>query len=239
MTQDHAAPGNTLVGELQAQLAQLVAGFDARPAMRAMLDGTADQQLYVSFLVQSRHYVALTEPCLRAAGKRLRELDRHGELAELYFQKAEEEAGHDILIDEDLTALGLDPEKALADEPPGGWVNAYNTWITAATKGDHPLAFMGSAYVLEGLATLRAGVVAEALKRAGRIERIAGAVKFLELHAVADIGHVDDMDRVLDRLEDAAEKDAIIMTAAATRGAYLGMLDDVSDNVGGRWRQAA
>lgn len=230
---------NGLVPALKRQLDLLVAGVDQRPAMRAMLDGTASRDLYISFLVQSRHYVALTEPCLRDAGKRLRELKKYGELAELYFQKAEEEAGHDILIDEDLKNLGLDPEKALAEEQPGGWVSAYNTWITAATKGEHPLAFMGSAYVLEGLATQRAGVIAEALKKAGKIERIEKAVSFLELHAVADIGHVDDMDRDLDSLTDEVEKDAIVMTAAATRGAYLGMLDDVSDTVSGRWRRAA
>ena len=232
--------GNSgLVGALKTQLDLLVSGVDERPAMRAMLDGTADRDLYISFLVQSRHYVALTEPCLIAAGKRLRELKKYDRLAELYFQKAEEEAGHDVLIDEDLKALGLDPEKALADEPPGGWVNAYNSWITAATKGEHPLAFMGSAYLLEGLATHRAGVIAEALRKAGKIERINKAVRFLELHAVADIGHVDDMDRDLESLEDEVEKDAIVMTAAATRGAYLGMLDDVSDTVAGRWRKAA
>ncbi len=239
MAQGVTSTDGNLVAALKTELDRLVSGVDGRPAMRAMLDGSADRDLYVSFLVQSRHYVALTEPCLREAGKRLRELKRYGALAELYFQKAEEEAGHDILIDEDLKSLGLDPERALAQERPGGWVNAYNTWITAATRGEHPLAFMGSAYVLEGLATQRAGVIADALKRAGRIEHIEKAVRFLELHAVADIGHVDDMDRDLESLTDPAEKDAIVMTAAATRGAYLGMLDDVHDTVSGRWHKAA
>lgn len=229
----------SVVADLGKQLDLLVAGVDARPAMRAMLDGTADRDLYIAFLVQSRHYVALTEPCLRAAGRRLRQLKRYDALADLFFQKAQEEAGHDVLIDEDLRALGLDPETVLAEQQPGGWVKAYNTWITAATAGQHPLAFLGSAYVLEGLATKRAGIAADALRSAGRIVGIDRAVRFLDLHAVADIGHVDDMDRVLASLDDPAETDAIVMTAAATRGAYLGMLDDVADRVAAGQRRAA
>lgn len=36
------------------------------------------------------------------------------------------------------------------------------------------------------------------------------------------------MDRLLAGLDDPVEQDAIVMTVAATRGAYLGMLDDVA-----------
>lgn len=155
--------GGDLVVALWAQLDRLVAQLDRKPAIRAMVEGRADRDLYVSSLVQSRHYVALTYPCLLAAGRRMKELGQHDALADLFFQKAEEERDHDLLIDEDLRALGLDLEQTLAAEQPGGWVSAYNSWIRAATSGQHSAAFLGSVYVLEGLATLRAGVVAGAL----------------------------------------------------------------------------
>lgn len=225
---EQGVEGGDLVVALRAHLDCLVAQLDRKPAIRAMVEGRADRDLYVSFLIQSRHYVALTYPCLLAAGRRMKELGQHDALADLFFQKADEERDHDVLIDEDLRALGLDPEQTLAAEQPGGWVSAYNSWIRAATSGHYPAAFLGSAYVLEGLATLRAGVVARALVSAGRIPRIADAVSFLDLHAEADIGHVEDMDRLLAGLDDPVEQDAIVMTAAATRGAYLGMLDDVA-----------
>ncbi|GJE53581.1 MULTISPECIES: iron-containing redox enzyme family protein [Methylobacterium] len=217
-----------VVADLRNELDRLVAGLDQEPAIKAFKDGSAEKDLYVAFLVQTRHYVALTAPCLEAAGRRLKELGEHPELADLFFQKADEEAGHDILVDDDLRTLGLDPEATLAAHPPGEWITAYNSWITAATNGRHPAAFLGSAYILEGLAVERAGKVAKALVASSNIPKIADAVTFLDLHAEADIGHVDDLERILANLEDPTERDAIVMTAAATRGAYLGMLDEVA-----------
>lgn len=219
---------NGVVGDLRNELSLLVASIDQEPTIMAFKDGSAGKDLYVSFLVQTRHYVALTAPCLEAAGRRLKALGEHPELADLFFQKAEEESGHDILVDDDLRSLGLDPEKTLAANPPGEWITAYNSWITAATNGRHPAAFLGSAYILEGLAVERAGKVAKALVASSSIPKIAEAVTFLDLHAEADVGHVDDLGRILAGLDDATERDAIVMTAAATRGAYLGMLEEVA-----------
>lgn len=223
-----AQKANDVVADLRRELDLLVAGLDQQAAIKAFRDGSADRDTYVAFLIQTRHYVALTAPCLEAAGRRLKELGEHPELADLFFQKAEEESGHDILVDDDLRALGLDPETTLAANGPGEWVTAYNSWITAATNGQHPAAFLGSAYILEGLAVKRAGHVARDLVKSGRIPKIADAVTFLDLHAEADIDHVDDLERILAGLDDEVEKDAIVMTAAATRGAYLGMLDEVA-----------
>lgn len=218
-----------IVSDLRAELDRLVEGLDERAAIKAFRDGSASKDLYVAFLVQTRHYVALTAPCLEAAGKRLKVLGRHADLADLFAQKADEESGHDILVDDDLRALGLDPEATLAANGPGDWITAYNSWIQAATAGQHPAAFLGSAYILEGLAVKRAGIVARALKAAGRIPAIDEAVTFLELHAEADIDHVDDLERILATFDDPVERDAIVMTAAATRGAYLGMLDELAE----------
>ncbi len=224
-----ASSEGNIVSDLRSELDRLVEGLDEREAIKAFRDGTASKDLYVAFLIQTRHYVALTAPCLEAAGKRLKELGRHAELADLFAQKADEESGHDILVDDDLRVLGYEPEAVLAANGPGSWITAYNSWIQAATAGQHPAAFLGSAYILEGLAVKRAGVVARALKAAGHIPAIDKAVTFLELHAEADIDHVDDLERILARFDDPVERDAIVMTAAATRGAYLGMLDELAD----------
>ena len=61
--------------------------------MASLLNGSADQSLYVGFLVQTRHYVARTYPTLVASAKQLQQLGRHPVLADLVAQKAEEEAG--------------------------------------------------------------------------------------------------------------------------------------------------
>ncbi|UMY15543.1 iron-containing redox enzyme family protein [Methylobacterium organophilum] len=221
--------GEALVATLRAELDRLVAGTDERAAGKALLDGSAGRDLYVSYLVQTRHYVALTYPCLSGAGRRMKELGQHDFLADLLFQKAEEEEDHDVLIDNDLRALGLSAEKTLEEQGAGGWITAYNAWIKAATQGRHPASFLGSAYVLEGLAVHRAGPSARALRAKRGIDGIEKATTFLELHAEADISHVDDMERILGGLTDPAEQEAIIMTAAATREAYLGMLDELAD----------
>ena len=226
MLQSAVCEPSTLVPALRQELHRLLAEADAHPVMSALMAGTATREQYVEFLAQTRHYVERTYPVLAAAGRRLHDLRVHRKLADLYMQKAEEEQDHDILIDHDLKALGLDPKATLAAGP-GPSIRAYNARIEAVSRGDHPSGFLGSAYILEGLAVERARVIAKAMRETGRVADVAGALSFLDLLADADIGHVDDLERILARLDDDREQEAIALTATVTRELYIGMLGDV------------
>ena len=216
---------STVVLTLRRELRRLLDEVDAHPLMRALLEGTATRGEYVSFLAQTRHYVERTYPILAAAGRRMYHLNVHRKLADLYMQKAEEEEGHDILIDNDLRALGLDPEVTLAAGA-GPSLSSYNAWIEAVSWGYHPSCFFGSAYILEAFAVERAGGIADAMRGSCQIDEIKAALSFLKLHAEADVEHVDDLEQVLDRLDDDREQEAIALTATVTRELYVGMLTD-------------
>lgn len=220
-----------LVASLRAELQDLVVQADAHPVFKALADGSATRDLYAAFLTETRHYIAETYPTLQAAGRRLQGLGRQETFVAVFAEKAAEEKGHDRLIDRDLETLGIDVAAALATGP-GRWVQAYKAWISATTAGKHPLAFLGTAYMLEGLGVQRAGVVSRALKAAGRIEAITDALTFLDVHAEADIGHVEELETTLASLDDGIDAGAITVTAGATRVFYLGMLDEIGDAVG-------
>ena len=226
-----AAAPHLLVVSLRAELQELVLQADAHPVFKALADGSATRDLYAAFLAETRHYIAETYPTLQAAGRRLQGLGLQETFVAVFDEKAAEEKGHDRLIDRDLATLGVDVAAALAAGP-GRWVQAYKAWVKATTAGRHPLAFLGTAYMLEGLGVQRAGVVSRALKAAGRIERIGEALTFLDVHAEADIGHVEELETTLASLDDGIDASAITVTAGATRVFYLGMLDEIGDAVG-------
>lgn len=220
-----------LVTDLQREVDLLLAHTDRTHVMASLLDGSADRDLYIGFLVQTRHYVARTYPTLVDAGKRMRALGRYPKLAALLEQKADEEHGHEVLIDNDFKALGADPAATMAATGPNHWIRTYNAWSAAMSTGQHPIGVLGSAYVLEALSIHRAKPMADGLRDAGKIDGIAGAVSFLDLHAEADVAHVADMDAILNDIGDADEDEAILLTAQMTRTAYVGQLEAVGESL--------
>lgn len=76
-----------LVTDLQREVDLLLAHTDRTHVMASLLDGSADRDLYIGFLVQTRHYVARTYPTLVDAGKRMRALGRYPKLAALLEQR--------------------------------------------------------------------------------------------------------------------------------------------------------
>ena len=224
------------ITRLRSEAGRLLEATDQSP-MGALFDGTATRGLYVAFLQETWHYVRFTSDTLLFAGERLKKLGRHGWLADVLVEKAAEEKGHDAWALADLAALGI-AERHVQTTSASLPVTAYNAWTRFVASSPFPIAYLGVAYTLENLAVQRAGMAADALRKTGRIANIADAVSYLVGHGEADVGHVAELEAVLEQVEDFAEQDAVLTSAAATRLMYAGMAANL-DEVAREGRRAA
>jgi hypothetical protein len=92
----------------------------------------------------AHHSVAL----LRAAIPRYESISRP-ELARFARRKLEEEAGHDRLPLNDLSALGYDAEAAVEGVPPGHNAHALVEYARECVHGPRPVSFFGYIYAFE------------------------------------------------------------------------------------------
>lgn len=224
------------ITQLREEAAKLVGAVDRSP-LRSLLDGTASRDLYIAFLQETWHYVRYTSSTLLFAGERLKKLGQHGWLADVLIEKSREERGHDKWAMSDLATLGVTEQEVRATSPSPA-VAAYNAWTRFAASSPFPIAYLGVAYTLENLAVQRAERAANALRRAARIANIANAVSYLVGHGEADVGHVAELEAVLERVADPIEHDAVLGSASATRLMYTAMADNLHE-IAGQRRQAA
>jgi thiaminase len=210
---------------LEQETRALMAWLDVDPRARRLFDGSIDAAGYATYLVQTYHYVKWTTPLLELAGQRLKRQGRHRVLAELLLQKADEETGHERWLLADLRHLGWSAEQ-VKRTPLSPAVAAYVAWNRFTTEAGSPIAFLGTAYVLESLSVLRAGVAVEALLARGAIPHIHKAVTFLRGHAGADIGHLAELAAVLASLTDPVEQEAVVLSARTTRALYAGLFSE-------------
>ncbi|MBZ4335012.1 iron-containing redox enzyme family protein [Corallococcus sp. AS-1-12] len=218
-TQTEQQAGDTWLAALDAEARALVAAVDAQPDARRMLEGTLDAEGYIHYLVQTYHYARWSTALLSEAGYRLRHLGRHPELAELLIQKGEEERGHDEWLLSDLKNLGCSREQveAAAKSPA---VDAYTGWNFFTSRAGVPTAVLGTSYVLEYLSQTRAGRWAERMQAASAIPNIHKAVTFLRSHGALDGDHVAEMVKILGRLTDPEDQEAILFSARVARSVY-------------------
>ncbi len=216
------------VDALEQEGRALVQALDAHPDASRLFDGSIDVEGYAYYLTQTYHYVRWSMPMLEGAGKRLRRMGRFPQLAELLLQKADEERGHERWLLADLKNLGWSAERVEAAEQAPA-VSAYIGWNLYTAKAGVPTAFLGTAYVLEYLSVVRAGLAAERLVARDAIPGIRRAVTFLRGHAGADEGHVEELASVLRTLEDPAEREAILLSATTTRALYPAVFAPASE----------
>lgn len=205
----------------------LLEDIDAHPFGRRLIRGNITRKEYVAFLVQSYLYVLHTRPLLRRAGERLVQQGRR-QLAALYLQKADEENGHEEWILDDLRGIGENPDVVCRAKPAPG-VAAYLAWNSFTVDDGSPVAFLGTAYVLESGGAIRVGAIVKNLVEHSGIRGIERGVHFLRGHAEADIEHVAQLGQLIDAFasSDADCRD-IVLSAWVTRSTYLGLLTAVS-----------
>lgn len=178
------------------------------PFIQMGATGKLSLESYIAFLTQAYHHVKHTTPLLMATGGRL---PGHLEwLREAVGEYIEEEMGHQEWILNDIEACGSDKE-AVRDGTPALPTELMVAYAYDTVYRINPVGFFGMVLVLEGTS------VALATQAAGNIEAALGlpkqAFSYLNSHGSLDVGHVDFYEKLMNRLESDADKQAVIHCA--------------------------
>ena len=188
---------------------------DARRAFEAsskMLDIVAhgvSVDRYRKLLLELYHVVWHFNPVCAAAASRID--DRHQAVRYFLYQHMQEEKGHEEWVMNDLEAIGVSRQQALAYQPSRLMLgfNGYNYW---AADRKHPLSVLGMLYVLEVVASVYGGSLAAAIRESLLLESDRG-VSFISSHAELDAQHMVELRVVLNSVQDDEAKGAIIESA--------------------------
>ncbi len=163
---------------------------------------------YTAYLTEAYHHVKHTTPLLMACGSRIpseKEWVRNA-IAEYI----EEELGHQEWILNDIKACGADSE-AVRNSQPKPATELMISYAYDTIQRGNPLGFFGMVLVLEGtsilLATNAAGAIQESLALP------EGAFSYLSSHGSLDISHMDFFEKLMNRVEDKNDQQAIIHMA--------------------------
>ena len=199
----------TFFNEIEAITADARQQLEQAPAIERCLNGQVEMQTYQAFLTEAYHHVKHTVPLLMACGSRLPE--RLEWLREAIVHYIEEEVGHQEWILNDLQSLGVDKElvrhgkPTLATELMVSY--AYDTVVR-----NNPVSLFGMIYALEKtsstIATYAAGQIVSALDLA------PNAMTYMVSHGSLDVEHMQDFEKLMNRLEDDGDKAAVLHAAS-------------------------
>lgn len=179
------------------------------------LQGQVVISQYIAFLSQAYHHVKHTVPLLMACGSRLGE--RHEWLREAIAEYIEEEVGHQEWILSDIRACGGDAE-AVRRARPHPSTELMVAYAYHQVDRGNPVGFFGMVHVLEGtstaLATHAAGTIQSALSLPPE------AFSYLSSHGSLDLEHVAFFETLMNRLEDDADRAAVVHMARMMYALY-------------------
>jgi len=215
--------------EIEAVTAAARRRLEASPAIQRCLDGQVEMETYKAFLTEAYHHVKHTVPLLMACGSRLPErLEWLREAIVMYIQ---EEVGHQEWILNDLANLGADRELVRHGMPalPTELMVSY-AYDTVARN--NPVGLFGMVYALEKtsstIATYAAGQIVSAL------DLSPAAMTYMVSHGSLDIEHMQHFERLMNRLDDAADKAAVLHSVGVFYGLYTDIFESLpltgSDN---------
>ncbi|MBL8555389.1 MAG: iron-containing redox enzyme family protein [Phenylobacterium sp.] len=179
--------------------------------VRQLVDGVQGhitRDTYLAYLAQAYHHVSHTVPLLRRARDGM---DRaHAPFRAALSEYISEETGHEQWILNDIARAGGDAEAVRTGAP------APATELMVAYAYDYvgrvnPMGMFGMVYVLEGtsiaLATAGASAVARALGLGPE------CFSYLSSHGALDQDHMAFFASLMDRVEDPADRAAIVHVA--------------------------
>lgn len=178
------------------------------PLIRAGAAGQVNREAYIAFLAEAYHHVKHTIPLLMSCGARLPE--RYEWLREAVAEYIEEELGHQEWILNDIKACGADAE-AVRNGQPGLATELMVAYAYDAIARVNPMALFGMVLVLEGTSV-------EVATRAGdAIQSSLGlgddAFTYLTSHGSLDISHTEFYAKLIDRIDDPADRAMLIHSA--------------------------
>jgi pyrroloquinoline quinone (PQQ) biosynthesis protein C len=195
-----------------AELEQATQGERARliaaPIIIEAFSGRVSRAQYLAFLTQAYHHVRHTVPLLMSCGGRLPA--RLEWLRDAVAHYITEELGHQEWILNDIDAAGGDAEAVRHGQP------AFETELMVSYAYDtiqrrNPVGFIGMVYVLESTSVALASQVASVLSPS--LDLPKKAFTYLTSHGSLDISHMDDFRALVNRLDDPADRAAVIDSA--------------------------
>ncbi|WP_409262424.1 TenA family transcriptional regulator [Pseudomonas putida] len=203
---------------LQVQTAQERQALFAVPVIREALAGQVSLDSYVAFLTQAYYHVRHTVPLMMACGARLPL--RLEWLRGAVCEYIEEEYGHEQWILNDIKACGGDWE-AVRDGQPVQSIELMVAYLYDLIARGNPVGLFGMVNVLEGtsiaLATQAAVVIQNTLALPDQ------AFSYLSSHGALDQEHMVTYKRLMDRLDDAGDQQAVIHAAKVVYRLYTEM----------------
>jgi pyrroloquinoline quinone (PQQ) biosynthesis protein C len=196
--------------ELQERTADARRHLLGAPIIQGCLSGRVSLASYIAFLTEAYHHVRHTVPLLQACRRALppRHAWLHGPLEEYVV----EEQGHDQWILDDLRACGADAQ-AVRDGRPAHATEVMVAYAYDTIARGNPLGFFGMVHVLEGTSVTLALAAADQIQRALALPD--AAFGYLRSHGELDREHTAQFGLLMDRIEDAADRDAIVHGARA------------------------
>ncbi|MEZ0237839.1 MAG: TenA family transcriptional regulator [Methylophilaceae bacterium] len=178
------------------------------PLIRAGAAGQVNRDMYIAFLAEAYHHVKHTVPMLMSCGARLPE--RYEWLREAVAEYVVEEIGHQEWILNDIKACGADAE-AVRNGSPGMATEIMVAYAYDAIARVNPIAFFGMVLVLEGTSVEVATRAGEAIRNSLGLG--SEAFTYLTSHGSLDVGHTDFYARLINRIDDPADREVLIHAA--------------------------
>ncbi|QID16250.1 iron-containing redox enzyme family protein [Nitrogeniibacter mangrovi] len=198
----------------------------ATPLIRSAMAGEVTRTQYIAFLTRAYHHVKHTVPLLMACGARLD--DEHEWLRAAVAHYIEEEIGHHEWILSDITAAGGDARAVRLGSPDPDTelmvAYAYDTVMRG-----NPVGLFGMVYVLEGTSVSLACQVASVLRHA--LDLPHQAFTYLNSHGSLDREHIGDFERLVNQLDNKADRDAVVHSARMFFPLYANVLGNVGQAV--------
>ena len=179
-----------------------------QPVIGRALAGDIELETYLGFLHEAYHHVKHTVPLLMACGSRLP--PRLEWLREAVGEYIEEETGHQQWILNDIEAAGGDPSATLDGEPSLA-TELMVAYAYHAIDRKNPIGFFGMVHVLEGTSIALADRAAASIK--DNLALPKNAFSYLISHGSLDEKHVEFFKRLMNRLEEHSDQQAIVDAA--------------------------
>jgi len=178
------------------------------PVIRQTMQGVVSLQTYTAFLAEAYHHVKHTVPLLMSCGGRLPE--RLGWLRAAVAEYISEEIGHEEWILNDIRATGADPE-AVRNGLPAIATELMVAYAYDTVMRNNPAGFFGMVFVLEGTSITLATNAATIIK--DKLGLPPQAFSYLQSHGSLDLEHMGFFEKLMNRVEDSGDRQAIIHAA--------------------------
>ncbi|MDQ6993739.1 MAG: iron-containing redox enzyme family protein [Mariprofundus sp.] len=170
--------------------------------------GELSLESYTAFLAQAYHHVKHTIPLLMATGGQLPE--RLEWLRVAIGEYIEEEMGHQEWILNDIEACGGDKE-VVRHQMPIAATELMVAYAYDTVMRKNPVGFFGMVLVLEGTSVSLATHAADVIQQALNLPKTA--FSYLSSHGSLDVGHVDFYEKLMNRLDNNEDRQAVVHCA--------------------------